>query len=179
MQLKKDDCGGFFLHFLLFHFTFSFFPMFSSFHSSLFIRHFFMSLQPQQEYSEVSPIIEAKYLLSNGRRARAFAVLKKGAESGNVMACYDAGFMMIQGIGCDKDLRGGLELMSKGTKLEEGSEGLSWKLCGSATELTEPQSMFIGGEFSLMYLILNDDLDDHISSHFHHSILNSHIDECK
>ena len=138
-----------------------------------------MSLEPQQKDLGTSPIIEAKSLLSNGDEAGAFAVLKKAAESGDVMACYDAGFIMIQGIGCDKDWRGGLELMGKGMELEEESEGLSWKLCGSATELIEPQSMFIGCEFSLMCLILNDDLNDHISFHFHHSILNSHIDECE
>ena len=107
-----------------------------------------MSLEPQQKDLGTSPIIEAKSLLSNGDEAGAFAVLKKAAESGDVMACYDAGFMMIQGIGCDKDLRGGLELMSKGTKLEGDSEDLSWKSYGSATELIEPQSMFIGGELS-------------------------------
>ena len=106
-----------------------------------------MSLEPQQEDPGISPIIEAKSLLSNGDEAGALAVLKKAGESGDVMACYDAGFMMIQGIGCDKDLRGGLELMSKGMEFEEGSEDLSWKLCGSATELIEPQSMFIGCEF--------------------------------
>ena len=138
-----------------------------------------MSLEPQQEDPGISLLIKAKSLLSNGDEAGALAVLKKAAESGDVMACYDAGFMMIQGIGCHKDLRGGLELMSKGTELEEGSEGLSWKLCGSATELIEPQSMFIGGEFSLMCLILNYYLNDHISSHFHHFILNCDIDECK
>ena len=137
-----------------------------------------MSLEPQQEDPGIFPIIEAKSLLSNGDEVGALAVLKKAAKNGDVMACYDAGFMMIQGIGCDKDLRGGLELMRKGMEFEKDSEDLSWKLDGSATELIEPQSMFIGGEFSLMCLILNDDLNDHISSHFHHSILNSHIDEC-
>ena len=136
-------------------------------------------IKPQREDPYISPIIEAKSLLSNGDEAGALAVLKKAAESGDVMACYDGGFMMIQGIGCDKDLRGGLELMSKGMKLEEESEDSSWKLDGSATELIEPQSMFIGGEFSLMCLILNYYLNDHISSHFHHFILNSHIDECE
>ena len=85
-----------------------------------------MSLEPQQEDLGIFPIIEAKSLLSNGDEAGALAVLKEGAESEDVMACYDAGFMMIQGIGCDKDLRGGLELMSKGMEFEEGSEGLSW-----------------------------------------------------
>ena len=127
-----------------------------------------MSLEPQQKKKKLSPIIEAKSLLSNGDEAGALAVLKKAAESGDVMACYDAGFMMIQGIGCDEDWKGGLELMSKGMKLEEKSEDLGWKSYGSATELIEPQTMFIGGEFSLMSLILNDDLNDHISSHFIH-----------
>ena len=138
-----------------------------------------MSLEPQQKKQRIFSIIEAKSLLSNGDEAGALAVLKKAAKNEDVMACYDAGFMMIQGIGCDKKWRGGLELMSKGMKIEKDSEDLSWKSCGSATELIEPQSMFIGGEFSWMHLILNDDLNDHISSHFHHSILNSHIDECE
>ena len=142
----------------------------------------FFSSEPKQEQEKrdlgISPIIEAKSLLSNGDEAGALAVLKKAAESGDVMACYDGGFMMIQGIGCDKDWRGGLELVRKGMEFEKKLEGLSWKLDGSATELIEPQSMFVGCEFSLMCLILNDDLNDHISSHFHHSILNSHIDEC-
>ena len=122
-----------------------------------------MSLESQQKDPGISAIIQAKSLLSNGDEEGALAVLKKAAESGDVMACYDAGFMMIQGIGCDKDLRGGLELMSKGMKIEKESEDLSWKSCWSATELIGPQSMFIGGEFQLTCLILNDDLNDHIS----------------
>ncbi len=71
--------------------------------------------------------------------------MKEGAESGNVMACYDVGFMMIQGIGCDVDWKGGFEFVSKGSELEEESSDMSWKLDGSATELIEPQSMFRGG----------------------------------
>ena len=106
-----------------------------------------MSLEPQQEDTGISPVIQAKSLLSNGDEARALAVLKKAVESGDVMACYDAGFMMIQGIGCDEDLKGGLELMSKGGKLEEESEDLSWKSDGSATELFEPQSMNLSSLF--------------------------------
>ena len=121
------------------------------------------SSEPKQEQEPKglgnSPIIEAKSFLSNGDKTGAFAVLKKGAENGDVMACYDAGFMMIQGIGCDVDLKGGLELMSKGMNFEGVSEDLSWKSDGSATELLEPQSMFIGSEFSLMCLILNDDFE--------------------
>ena len=105
-----------------------------------------MSFQQQQEEDlGISPIIKARSLLSNGDKAGAFAVLKKGAESGNVMACYDVGFMMIQGIGCDVDWKGGIEFVSKGSKLEKESPDMSWELCGSATELIEPQSMFVGG----------------------------------
>ena len=104
-----------------------------------------MSFQPPQKKQRISPIIKAKSLLSNGDKAGAFAVLKKGAESGYVMACYDVGFMMIQGIGCDVDWKGGIEFVSKGSKLEEESPDMSWELCGSATELIEPQSMFVGG----------------------------------
>ena len=71
-----------------------------------------------------SPIIEAKSLLSQGDEAGAFGVLKKAAEHGDVMACYDCGFMMIQGIGCEEDWREGLELLSKGVELEKESEDI-------------------------------------------------------
>ena len=101
-----------------------------------------------------SPIIEAKSLLSKGDVEGAFAVLKKGAKNGNVMACFDCGFMMIQGIGHEKNWEGGFELISKGVELEKESSDMSWKSYGSSTELIGPQSMFIGGEFSLMCLIL-------------------------
>ena len=106
-----------------------------------------MSLEPQQKKRRIFSIIEAKSLLSNGDEAGAFTVLKEAAESGDVMACYDAGFMMIQGIGCDEDWEGGLELMSRGKKLEEDSEDLSWKSCGSATELIGPQSLRLNCPF--------------------------------
>ena len=119
-----------------------------------------MSFEPKQEDTGGSPIIEAKSLLSQGDEAGAFAVLKKAAEHGDVMACYDCGFMMIQGIGCKKDREGGLELISKGVELEKESEDMSWKSDGSASELFEPQSMDLSSLFLLMNLVLND----HISS---------------
>ena len=76
------------------------------------------------------------------------------------MACFDCGFMMIQGIGCEKDWRGGIKLISKGLELEKESSDMSWKSDGSVSELFEPQTMAINGLLSLM----NMDLDDHISS---------------
>ena len=87
-----------------------------------------MLSEPQKKKQRISPIIEAKSLLSQGDEAGAFAVLKEGAEHGDVMACYDCGFMMIQGIGCERDWEGGLELISKGVKLEKQSSDMSWKL---------------------------------------------------
>ena len=91
---------------------------------------------------------------------KAFSVLKEGAENGNVMACFDCGFMMIQGIGCEKNWRGGLELISKGVKLEKESKDTSWKSDGSISELFEPQSMDLVCLFLLMNMVLNY----HISS---------------
>ena len=99
----------------------------------------------KEEDLGISPVIKAKSLLSNEDKASAFAVLKEGAESGNVMACYDVGFMMFQGIGCDVDWKGGFEFVFKGSKLEEESPDMIWELDWSATELIEPQSMFKGG----------------------------------
>ena len=105
-----------------------------------------------------SPIIEAKSLLSQGDNAGAFGVLKKAAEHEDVMACFDCGFMMMQGIGCKKDCKGGLELLSKGVELEKESSDMSWKSDGSASELFEPQSMNLSGLFLLMNVVLNDDI---------------------
>ena len=73
-----------------------------------------MSFEPKQKDTGGSPIIEAKSLLSQGDEAGAFGVLKKAAEHGDVMACYDCGFMMIQGIGCEKNWEGGVEPVLRG-----------------------------------------------------------------
>ena len=99
-----------------------------------------MSLEPKKKKQRISPIVEARSLLSNGDVRGAFAVLRKGADGGNVMACYDCGFMMIQGIGCEKDWREGLELIEKGRNLEE-QRGEGWKSDGNATDVLGPQSM--------------------------------------
>ena len=107
-----------------------------------------------------SPIVEAKSLLSNGKKNRAFSVLKKAAENGDVMACFDCGFMMIQGIGCEKDWEGGWKLISKGVELEKESSDMSWKSDGSVSELFEPQSI----RLYRLFLSVNVVLNDHISS---------------
>ena len=100
-----------------------------------------MSLEPKQKKQGTSPIIEARSLLSNGDEGGALAVLREAAGVGNVMACYDCGFLMIQGIGCEKTWYGGLELLAQGRKLE-GEEGDTvWKSDGSATDVLGPQSM--------------------------------------
>ena len=112
-----------------------------------------MSFEPKQKRQRTSPIIEAKSLLSQGDATGAFAVLKKAAEHGDVMACYDCGFMMIQGIGCKQDWREGLKLLSKGMELEKESEDMSWKSDGSASELFEPQLMDLRGLLLLMNVI--------------------------
>ena len=112
-----------------------------------------MSFEPKQEDTGISPIISAKSLLSKGDEAGAFSVLRKGAKNGNVMACFDCGFMMIQEIGCEKDEKGGLELISKGVELEKESENMSWKSDGSVTELFEPQIMDLSSLFLLMNMI--------------------------
>ena len=101
-----------------------------------------MSLEPKQEKQGTSPIIESRSLLSNGDEKGALAVLREGAGVGNVMACYDCGFLMIQGIGCKKKhLKRGLELLAQGVKLEEQEEDYVWKSDESATDVLGPQSM--------------------------------------
>ena len=93
-----------------------------------------------------SCIIEAKTLLKNGDEAGAFAVLKEAAEKENVMACFDCGFMMMQGIGCEKNWRKGLEMFMDGDYFEKKSEDMSWKSDGSATEVMKPQTIDFGDD---------------------------------
>ena len=65
------------------------------------------------------------------------------------MGCYDVGFVMIQGIGCEEDLKG-LELIAKrGMKHEEESGNMSWKSSGSVTDAVEPKTMRFRGLSSL------------------------------
>ena len=98
------------------------------------------SQQPQPENNtETSTIIEAKSLFSNGDVKRAFGVLREAALRGNAMACFDAGFMMIQGIGCVSDQKGGLQLLEKGYKLVRDWKDDCWKGDGSVSELFEAQ----------------------------------------
>ena len=111
-----------------------------------------MSFESNQEDTSISPITEAKSLLSNGDVAGAFSVLREAAENGNMIACYDCGFMMMQGIGCRKDLKGGLELMRKGMELDEEPSDMSWNFDKSVSVLFEPQSMDLSCLFLLMKL---------------------------
>ena len=113
----------------------------------------FESLKKQN----LSPIAEAKFLYSHGYKIKGIATLKRAATNGNVMACYDYGFIMIQGIECKKDLEGGLKLISKGKKLEEEQEGMSWKSDGSITEFFEPQTMCFGSLFLNNHICKNRD----------------------
>ena len=102
-----------------------------------------MSLEPFSKQRRISPINSAKSLLSNGDAEGALGVLKKAADEGDVMACFDGGFMMIQGIGCKWDRDGGLELMRKGEELKEKIKDDDdwWKHDGSVTEVLDEQTI--------------------------------------
>ena len=63
------------------------------------------------------------------------------------MACYDYGFLMIQGIECEKDLWGGLGWLAQGIVLEGKEKNCVWKSDGSATDVLGPQSMDLSGLF--------------------------------
>ena len=106
-----------------------------------------MSLELPQEKPRVSPIIQAKSLFSKGNAEGAFAVVREAVLGGNVMACFDAGFMMVQGIGCKEDRGGGFELLEKGCSLVRDSKDGYWRADGSVSELFEPQSMNLNGLF--------------------------------
>ncbi len=74
---------------------------------------------------------------------KAFAALQKSASQGNVMACYDVGFMMIQGIGCRKNRKEGFEMMKRGSEFERNEKDLSWKSENSVTKLIGPQKLLL------------------------------------
>ena len=95
----------------------------------------------KQKKQGISPIIKARTLLSSGDMPGALAVLREGAEKGNVMSCYDAGYMMIQGIGCKEDWGAGLDLIKKGRELEKQRKDSEWKSDGSATDAFGSHSM--------------------------------------
>ena len=116
-------------------------PILTSFHQSLSPSFPSMGNSVSSEDTSTSPIIEAKSLLSNGDKEGAFGVLKKAADGGNVMACFDVGFMMIQGIGCKKNRKRGFGMIDKGIELKGHEEDMRWKSDGSATEVIGPQSM--------------------------------------
>ena len=110
--------------------------------------------QPEQKKQRMSCITEAKSLLSKGKEEEAFGVLVRAAWGGDVMACYDSGLMMVQGIGCYQDAAGGIEMLSKWRKLEKESKNTNWKLDGSVTELFEPRELYLHSLFPLV----NDEL---------------------
>ena len=97
----------------------------SSFHSLhqhiLFLLPFFPSFPSchlnHKKKARTLSIMKAKSLFSNGDVERAFAVLKKSSLKGDGLACFDAGFMMIQGIGCERDCEGVMKLLGKGCDL--------------------------------------------------------------
>ena len=100
-----------------------------------------MGVSFSSEQGKTTSIMKAKSLFTKGDVERAFAVLKEAASRGNVMACFDAGFMMIQGIGCEKDWKGGMTLLEKGCRLVRGLRDDCWRRDGSLSELFESQSM--------------------------------------
>ena len=108
-----------------------------------------MSFEPPQEDIKTSPIIQARSLLLSGDETRAFAILKEGAAHGDVMACYDFGFFMTQGIGCARDWRTGIKMMERGMKLEEESKQ-NFKPDDSITKILEPQLLYLRGLFPIL-----------------------------
>ncbi len=114
-----------------------------------------MSLEPSSKQHGLSPINEAKSLLSNGDAEGALGVLKKASDEGDVMACFDGGFMMIQGIGCEMDKFGGVSLMKKGEQLKEKMKDDydDWKYDGSVTDVLDELTMSLR---SLLLFMIKD-----------------------
>ncbi len=106
---------------------------------------------------------------------RSFAVLREAALEGNVMACFDAGFMMIQGIGCKKNWKGGMKLLEKGCSLVRDLKDDCWRADGSVSELFEPQSMDLKSLFCVGGFDEHDEHDEHDDVNYMN--MNSQIDE--
>ena len=101
----------------------------------------------KQEQLFLSPTVKAKQLLSNGDNVGAFFALIEGKESGNVMTLFDLGFLMIQGIGCKKDVKEGMKVMKEGLKLAKLWEDDSWKQDESITSLFSGTKLCLYGLF--------------------------------
>ena len=101
-----------------------------------------------QKSKQISPIIRAKSLFSSGDEQGAFAILTNAASRGHIMALYDVGFMMVKGIGCDKD-SDGWELIRMGMELEICGVDSHWKEDGSVSELFKPQSL----DFACLFIV--------------------------
>ena len=100
-----------------------------------------MSLERKTKKARISPIVEAKSLLSIGDAAGALEVLKEGEKNGDLMACFDRAFLIMHGIGCIRNMKEGFELLEKGVKEKKKKRGNDWKADGSVTELLGPQSI--------------------------------------
>ena len=92
-------------------------------------------------------VSRAKSLFAKGEAAGALDILKIGSEERDAMSCLDAGFMIIQGIGCEKDVEKGFQLIMKGHKLKATLDDDDWKIEGSVTELFEGQTLEFSGLF--------------------------------
>ena len=108
----------------------------------------------QSSTSEKSEETEKQVTKTPMRKGVLGSLIEK-AEDGNIMACYDAGFMLVQGIECEKNVAEGLKWMRTGRKLEEQSENMKWKLSKSISKRFGPQTMDFSGLFLLMNLSSN------------------------
>ena len=108
-----------------------------------------MSSELPSKHKGISPICEAKFLVSSGNTEGALVILKEAACDGNLMACFDGGFMMVQGIGCKRDVKGGLELVRKGMELKKITRDGGWRRDGSVTEVMEEQELHLSSLFFL------------------------------
>ena len=103
------------------------------------------SKSKQKKETGPSPIPTAKALISNGDMEGAVAALKGALSSENPMVHYDYGFMMMQGIGCYKDIVRGISMMNEGHHYEDPDDQ-SWRADGSITELLPPQKVCLADE---------------------------------
>ena len=111
-----------------------------------------LSQQKQEDSTIISLILEEMSLFSNRDLKGTFAVLREDALRGNVMTCFDVCFMIVQGIGCEKNWKGD----GSGRKINEHDKvSLSGLFCEIVNDGFDKDCWWFNSTYSFIPLSKN------------------------
>jgi len=112
-------------------------------------------MEPTEKRRKISVIAEAKKFLSKGDLPRTFDILSKGAEKGDVMACFDAGLILLKGVGSFHDEKEGLKLIKRGMELKKAQPKEDWSSEGSVIEAMKMDSLELNCLFLVTFFVFS------------------------